>query len=90
MVVGDREAARDRQVSCPQTAAPPPWHDESVQARWLDVQSAMATLSPIERTAIVLVAIEGWSYDETAEALSTTSGALRAAVSRARAKLEVA
>lgn len=64
--------------------------DESVQARWLDVQAAMASLSPVERTAIVLVTLEGWTYEEAAEALATTSGALRAAVSRARAKLEVA
>lgn len=64
--------------------------DESVRVRWLDVRAAMATLSPLERTALVLTAGEGWSYAEAAEALATTSGALRAAVSRAREKLEVA
>lgn len=64
--------------------------DESVRARWLDVQAAMATLSPLERTALVLTAVEGWSYAEVAQALGTSAGALRAAVSRAREKLEVA
>lgn len=64
--------------------------DESVRARWLDVQSALSDLSGLERTALILVAAEGWSYAEAADVLSTTSGALRAAVSRARAKLEVA
>jgi RNA polymerase sigma factor (sigma-70 family) len=33
--------------------------DESFRARWLDVQAAMGALSPLERTAIVLTAIEG-------------------------------
>ena len=64
--------------------------DEATQARWLDVRSAMGRLSTLERTALVLTAIEGWSYTEVATALGTSDGALRAAVSRAREKLEVA
>jgi RNA polymerase sigma-70 factor (ECF subfamily) len=64
--------------------------DESVRARWLDVQAAMDVLSPLERTALVLTAIEGISYDEAAQTLGTSAGALRAAVSRARQKLEAA
>jgi RNA polymerase sigma-70 factor (ECF subfamily) len=64
--------------------------DEAAQARWLDVRSAMSRLSTLERTALVLTAIEGWSYAEVATALGTSDGALRAAVSRAREKLEVA
>lgn len=67
-----------------------PSSDETVRARWLDVQAAMARLSPLERTAIVLTAIEGRPYAEVAQALGTSDGALRAAVSRARQKLEVA
>ena len=63
--------------------------DEAMRDTWLDVQSAMSTLSPLERTAIVLTAVEGWSYAEVAAAVVTTDGALRAAVSRAREKLEV-
>jgi len=63
--------------------------DEAMRDTWLDVQSAMSTLSPLERTAIVLTAVEGWSYAEVAAAVGTTDGALRAAVSRAREKLEV-
>ncbi len=64
--------------------------DESVRDRWLDVRAAMATLSPLERTALVLTALEGVTYDEAAELLGTSAGALRAAVSRAREKLEAA
>ena len=67
-----------------------PSSDEAVRARWLDVQAAMARLSPLERTAIVLTAIEGRPYAEVAQTLGTSDGALRAAVSRARQKLEVA
>jgi RNA polymerase sigma-70 factor (ECF subfamily) len=64
--------------------------DESVRARWLDIRAAMQALSPLERTALVLTAIEGNSYDEAAQTLGTSAGALRAAVSRARQKLEAA
>ncbi len=72
-------------------AAPPPATlDTSIQARWLDVCAAMAELSPLERTAIVMTALEGATYDEAAVVLGTTAGALRAAVSRARTKLETA
>ena len=64
--------------------------DPALRARWLDVRDAMAGLSPLERSALVLTALEGATYDEAAAALGTTAGALRAAVSRARAKLETA
>lgn len=64
--------------------------DEAVRVRWLDVRAALSNLSALERSALVLTAVEGWSYAEVATALGTTAGALRAAVSRARLKLEVA
>jgi DNA-directed RNA polymerase specialized sigma24 family protein len=50
----------------------------------------MGRLSKVERTAIVLTAFEGVSTAEAAELLGTTPGAIRAAVSRAREKLEKA
>ncbi len=50
----------------------------------------MAGLSSLERTALVLTAVEGVSYTDAADLLGTSAGALRAAVSRARDKLEVA
>jgi DNA-directed RNA polymerase specialized sigma24 family protein len=37
-----------------------------------------------------MTAIDGAPYDEAARVLGTTAGALRAAVSRARTKLEAA
>jgi RNA polymerase sigma-70 factor (ECF subfamily) len=64
--------------------------DPALRARWLDVCAAMTDLSPLERTALVMTAVEGASYEEAARVLGTTAGALRAAVSRARTKLEAA
>lgn len=63
---------------------------EATRARWLDVQAAMGALSSLERTALVMTTLEGLTYDEAATVLGTTAGALRAAVSRARTKLETA
>jgi RNA polymerase sigma-70 factor (ECF subfamily) len=54
---------------------------------WLDVQRAMAALAPLDRAALTMVAISGLSYDEAAEVLGTTAGAVRARVSRARSVL---
>lgn len=70
--------------------SPPDALDSATQARWLDVRAAMTALSPLERSALVMTAVEGASYDEAAQVLGTTAGALRAAVSRARTKLEAA
>jgi len=64
--------------------------DSNLHDRWLDVQSAMAALSGLERTAVVLNLILGSSTAEVAELLDTTPGAVRAAIARAREKLEAA
>lgn len=64
--------------------------DEALIVRWLDVQRSMVSLSALERGALVLTAIDGLSYAEAALVVGTSAGALRAAVSRARDKLEVA
>lgn len=79
-------ALRRRVLRAPKVTTP----DEAVWDRWLDVQTAMAGLSPLERTALVLTAIQGASYADAAELIGSSAGALRAAVSRARDKLEVA
>ena len=63
------------------------FHDDGQLERWLDVQSALAVLSPLERTSVVLTAFLGLSNDETARVLDTTPGAVRSAMSRARTKL---
>src|ERR1700675_1475816 len=83
----DRFRALRRRLQPPST---PATLDTGTQARWLDVRAAMDDLSPLERTALVMTAIEGATYDEAARVVGTSAGALRAAVSRARTKLETA
>ena len=93
LLVAARRLATDRFRSLSRLILPrssDPSFDETTQARWLDVRAAMGRLSTLERTALVLTAIEGWTYSEVAMALGTSDGALRAAVSRAREKLEAA
>ena len=55
---------------------------------WLDVRSAFGRLSARERAALVSVAILGFSPDELSDPMGMSPGAVRAAVSRAREKLE--
>lgn len=61
--------------------------DGDARLRWLDVQAAMARLTPVQRSALVLVTVVGLDYETASAALGTTPGALRAAVSRARVSL---
>ena len=94
LLVATRRLATDRfrRLRRRLVAVPAPARslDPAVHDRWLDVSAALGRLSPLERTALVMTALEGASYDEAAAALDTTAGALRAAVSRAREKLETA
>jgi RNA polymerase sigma-70 factor, ECF subfamily len=93
LLVTTRRLATDRFRALRRRVLPttrPPSLDPALRARWLDVCAAMADLSPLERTALVMTAVEGATYEEAGQVLGTTAGALRAAVSRARTKLETA
>jgi RNA polymerase sigma-70 factor, ECF subfamily len=93
LLVTTRRLATDRFRALRRRLLPtsqPATLDQAVQARWLDVCAAMAELSPLERAALVMTAVEGATYEEAGRVLGTTAGALRAAVSRARTKLEAA
>lgn len=57
-------------------------------AAWLDVRAAFGRLSARERAALISVGLLGFTPDEASEPLGMTAGAVRAAVSRARGKLE--
>jgi RNA polymerase sigma-70 factor (ECF subfamily) len=61
--------------------------DGDARIRWLDVHRSMAALAPLDRAALTMVAVSGMSYDETAEILGMSAGAVRARVSRARRRL---
>ena len=93
LLVTTRRLATDRFRQLRRRISPPPAPaslNENAHDRWLDVSAAMAGLSPLERSALVMTALEGITYDEAARILDTSAGAVRAAVSRARAKLEEA
>jgi RNA polymerase sigma-70 factor (ECF subfamily) len=61
--------------------------DAATIDRFVDLRTELALLTPAERTAILLSAVEGWSADEIGAALGISAGAVRAAASRGRAKL---
>ena len=91
LLVTGRRLATDRFRTLRRHVLPPHQgvaFDESSRAEWLDVQAALETLSGLERTAVVLTLFEGISTADVADLLATTPGAIRAAVSRAREKLE--
>ena len=62
-------------------------NDEALTS-WLDVQAAFSRLTDRERAALIATAVLGLSAEEAAEPLGSSPGAVRAAVSRARDKLE--
>jgi DNA-directed RNA polymerase specialized sigma24 family protein len=64
--------------------------DADARLRWIDLSSAMSRLTPLQRSALILTAVVGLGTDVVAEALQTTPGGVRAAVSRARATLREA
>lgn len=81
----DRFRALRRRLQSPSVAGP---QDPGMRERWLDVASAMARLSPLERSALVLTTVEGHPTESVASLLGVSAGSVRSAVSRARAKLE--
>jgi len=61
--------------------------DATTIERFVDLRVELARLTPAERAAILLSAVEGWSADEIGAALGISPGAVRASASRGRAKL---
>jgi RNA polymerase sigma factor (sigma-70 family) len=70
--------------------APPATLNDGARERWLDTRRAMSRLSRTERVAIVLSAMEGYPSEDVGGLLGISAGAVRAAISRARRKLEEA
>lgn len=90
LIVTGRRLANDRfrQIARRLVGAPSPSNfDEDQYVRWLDVRAALKNLSPLERSAVVLVTFQGTPTAEVARVLNTTPGAVRAALSRGREKL---
>ena len=64
-------------------------HDDATAGREteIEVQRALLQLDDLSRTLVVLVAIEGLSYQEVSEALDLPVGTVKSRVHRARARL---
>lgn len=90
LLVVTRRLATDRFRRLKAPFVPPRVRDlnEDGVATWLDVRAAFRKLSGRERAALISVAILGFTPDEASEPLGMSPGAVRAAVSRAREKLE--
>jgi RNA polymerase sigma-70 factor (ECF subfamily) len=54
---------------------------------FVDLRARLRALSPTERAAVLMAAVEGLTTDEIGGALGISPGAVRAAASRGRAKL---
>jgi RNA polymerase sigma-70 factor (ECF subfamily) len=87
-----RSRRRRNEVSDPEGIARTT--DEGLGARGVEnrmilerVCAAMSTLPEDQRATLALVAIEGYSYKETAEALDIPIGTVMSRLARARAKL---
>jgi len=51
------------------------------------IQKAIVSLPPDQRAVLVLIDVQGMSYDETAQAVGASMGTVKSRLSRARARL---
>jgi RNA polymerase sigma-70 factor, ECF subfamily len=63
----------------------PPDHDGKLELR--DLNRALASLSPGQRSALILVSVSGFSYEEAAEICGCAVGTIKSRVARARETL---
>lgn len=65
------------------TSSMPP-NQENVIPETLDIRAALDVLLPEQRAALVLVSVDGYSYEEAAEVLQVPAGTVASRVARAR------
>ena len=63
----------------------PPDHDGKLELR--DLNQALSSLSPGQRTALILVSVSGFSYEEAATICDCAVGTIKSRVARARETL---
>lgn len=81
-----REAARERTIDWDE--APEPGHDPTpALGLRLDLERALALLAPQAREVLLLVAMEQYSYAETARMLGIPIGTVMSRLARAREQL---
>jgi RNA polymerase sigma-70 factor (ECF subfamily) len=94
-VNGYRRRARERtQVQIEPSGDGMPMHERLCEPprqehhlEWLDMADALQRLPDQQRAAVLLVALEGMSYDEVAAVLDIPVGTVRSRLSRAREAL---
>lgn len=86
-LVLDRLRSRRRRRELDQEAAAPPRSAPADPAAGLDLERAIARLSPRARQVFVLYDVEGYRHHEIAEMLGLTVGATKAHLHRARRRL---
>jgi RNA polymerase sigma factor (sigma-70 family) len=62
--------------------------DSDARLRWIDVRASMAGLTAHQRSALVLVHVLGLPVSDAATTLGISGNAVRAAISRARERLD--
>lgn len=71
----------------PQDPGPGPEEQTEQQERRRELREALAQLTEDQRAVLVLTAVEGRSYEETAEALGVAVGTVKSRCNRARTRL---
>jgi RNA polymerase sigma-70 factor, ECF subfamily len=68
--------------------AHPPAQDKVLE--WRDVRRALAKLRKEQRDAVILIGLDGWSYERVAKAAGLPVGTVRSRLSRGRERLRMA
>ncbi|MFC6152594.1 RNA polymerase sigma factor SigE [Nocardioides yefusunii] len=84
------DALSDERASRLSSSSPTPEAAFAEQRFDADVETALATLPPDFRAAVVLCDVEGLSYEEVAEILGAKLGTVRSRIHRGRAMLRAA
>jgi len=67
--------------------ARPPAQDKVLE--WRDVRRALAGMRKEQRDAVVLIGLDGWSYEQVAKATGLPVGTVRSRLSRGRGRLKL-
>lgn len=78
----------DMQAEAESLGAPADWEPAIIRGAFDDeIEQALRELPPRWRASVLLVDVEGWSYEEAAEGLEVAPGTLRSGLHRARKAL---
>ena len=69
---------------------PPATHMAELRLLLRDLGAALRRLSANQRSAVILIGVQGKSYDEAAQSMGTSVGAVRSHLARGRVRLKTA